>query len=496
MGHAPTTSNQRPTTNNQQQRAFGPFDIPPPRRYRIRTMKPVERAVADILIVEDEEAHAEAIQEGLSRLGHRCVVVNDGAAAIARLASQSLDIVITDLMLGDGPDGLAVLNAAHAGSPGTKVILITAHSSVSTCRAALQQGAFDYIEKPLDLDELRTVVERAAADTAQRRMIRELKQRLDERYGFENIIGNSPSILAVLETVRRVAPTDLPVLLLGESGTGKELLASAIHQNSKRSASRFVAINCAGLSETLLEDELFGHVKGAYTGATADRPGRFEHADGGTLFLDEVGDMPLAMQAKLLRVLENGEVVRVGSNEPLRVNVRIISATNSDLTRKVEAREFREDLYFRVKGATIEIPPLRNRRDDIPLLIEHMVRQANQAHGAGVKGVDAECRRVLMAYPWPGNVRQLHNVIENMIVLATGDKLTVDDLPPEIYRRPDEIASAQLGHLAGISLEEAEKELIRNTLKMVSGNREQAATILGIGERTLYRKISQYGLEV
>ena len=264
------------------------------------------KASAEILIVEDESAHAEAIQEGLSRLGHTCVVAEDGAAGIAQLTSRHFDIIVTDLVLGGPEDGLAVLAAARKKSPDTKVILITAHSSVETCRAALQQGAFDYIEKPLDLDELRTVVSRAAEMTAQRREIRELRERLDERYGFENIIGQSPAMLDILETIRRVAPTDLPVLVLGESGTGKELLANAIHANSRRKDEKFVAINCAGLSETLLEDELFGHVKGAYTGATGDRPGRFEYADGGTMFLDEVGDMPLPMQAKLLRVLENG----------------------------------------------------------------------------------------------------------------------------------------------------------------------------------------------
>ena len=258
---------------------------------------------ADILIVEDESAHAEAMDEGLSRQGHHCTVAGDGATGIARLQAHQYDIIVTDLFLGGPEDGLAVLRDAMQHSPGTKVILITAHSSVDTCRSALQEGAFDYIEKPLDLDELRSVVARAAADTAQRRQIRELKERLDERYGFENIIGQSPEMLRILESVRRLAQSDLPVLVLGESGTGKELIANAIHQNSRRAEQRFVPINCAGLSETLLEDELFGHVKGAYTGATGDREGRFEHADGGTLFLDEVGDMPLAMQAKLLRVL-------------------------------------------------------------------------------------------------------------------------------------------------------------------------------------------------
>ena len=458
-------------------------------------MKTLDNPIADILIVEDEVAHAEAIDEGLSRLGHRCSVVHDGAAGIAALSARHFDIIVTDLFLGGEEDGLAVLAAATTQAADTKVILITARSSVGTCRTALQQGAFDYIEKPLDLDELRTVVARAAEHTVQRRMIRELRERLDEKYGFENIVGQSREILAILDTIRRLAQSDIPVLLLGESGTGKELLAEAIHQNSPRSDGRFVAINCAGLSETLLEDELFGHVKGAYTGATGDRPGRFEHADGGTLFLDEVGDMPLAMQAKLLRVLEGGEVIRVGSNEPIRVNVRIISATNSDLAARVEEKSFREDLYFRIKGATIEIPPLRRRREDIPLLIEHFLRISATAQNAKVKSISADARRALMAYPWPGNLRQLRNVIENMVILSAGDKLAVDDLPPEIYSRPEDAAGAHLGDLAGISLEEAEKQLIRNTLKMVDGNREQAAGILGIGQRTLYRKIKEYGLK-
>jgi len=457
-------------------------------------MDQTENATAEILIVEDEQAHAEAIEEGLTRAGHRCHVVHDGQTAIARLGRQHFDIVVADLRLGDGPDGLAVLQAARENAPGTKVILVTAHSSVQTCRTALQDGAFDYIEKPLDLDELRTVVGQAATQTAQRRTIHELKRRLDEKFGFDNIIGQSREMLEILDKVRRLAGSDIPVLLLGESGTGKELLAEAIHQNSRRAGRRFVAINCAGLSETLLEDELFGHVKGAYTGATSDRPGRFEHADGGTMFLDEVGDMPLPMQAKLLRVLEGGEVFRVGSNEAIQVDVRVISATNTDLARRVEEDQFRDDLYFRIKGATISIPPLRARREDIPLLIDHFIRQANKTHGRNIKGLDGEARRVLMAYPWPGNVRQLRNVIENMVVLAGDDKLTVADLPAELHVPPEQAAGEQLSDLAGISIEQAEKQLIQNTLKMVGDNREQAAKILGIGERTLYRKIKEYNL--
>ncbi len=454
-----------------------------------------KQSAAEILIVEDEEAHAEAMKEGLSRMGHNCSVVYDGASATLRLEAQAFDIVVTDLKLGGEIDGLGVLDAATKLSPATKVILITAHSSVETCRAALQQGAFDYIEKPIDLDELRTVVSRAAEMTAQRRTIIELRSRLDEKYGFGNIIAQSPSMLKILDTIRRISDSDLPVLILGESGTGKELIANAIHQNSNRSEGRFVPINCAGLSETLLEDELFGHVKGAFTGAAADRPGRFEHADGGTMFLDEIGDMPAAMQAKLLRVLENGEVVRVGANESIRVDVRIISATNTDLAGRVEDKIFREDLYFRIKGVTIEIPPLRQRREDIPLLVEHFIRIASESHNTSIKGVEPDVKRVLMAYPWPGNIRQLRNVVENMVVLAGDDKLTVGDLPQELFDPNKGSTAGQLDQLAGITIEQAEKELIRNTLRMVSGNREQAAGILGIGERTLYRKIKEYDLK-
>jgi two-component system response regulator HydG len=284
-------------------------------------------------------------------------------------------------------------------------------------------------------------------------------------------------------------------MLLGESGTGKELLANAIHNNSDRRDQRFVAINCAGFTESLLEDELFGHVKGAYTGSIGDRQGRFEHANGGTVFLDEIGDMPAGMQAKLLRVLESGELVRVGSNEPTTVDVRIISATNHDLAQKVSDKSFREDLYFRIKGATIDIPPLRQRREDIPLLIDMFITQANEKHERKIKSLDKDAARVLLGYNWPGNVRQLRNVIENIVVMAADQKITLDDLPPEIYTPPGLGPNRQLENLAGISIEEAEKELIRNTLAMVSGNREQAAKILGIGERTLYRKIKEYGLK-
>ena len=450
---------------------------------------------ARLLIVEDDPGHAEAMQEGLARQGHDCTIAVDGTQAIATLGKGNFDIVITDLMLGPGPDGLAVQLAAKEHQPSAKVIVVTANPSVETCRTALHEGAFDYLEKPLALEELRAVVHRACEVTHTQRTVKELRQELDEQYGFKDIIAQSPQMLRLLDMVRRIAPSDLPVLLLGKSGTGKDLLASAIHNHSRRAEEPLVAINCAGLNESLLEDELFGHVKGAFTGATSDRPGRFEHASGGTLFLDEIGDMPLAMQAKLLRVLENGEVIRVGANDPVRVNVRIISATNCDLEEKVANKEFREDLYFRIKGVTLDAPPLAQRREDIPLLIEHLIGLANERHGTKVKGIAADAQRVLLAYPWPGNIRQLRNVVENMVVLARGDHLSVEDIPADIFQAGPGQDLGDLSALTGMSLEEAERQLITNTLTMVDGNREQAANILGIGERTLYRKIKEYGLK-
>jgi two-component system response regulator HydG len=312
--------------------------------------------------------------------------------------------------------------------------------------------------------------------------------------GFEGVIGTSPAMRKVIQTARQVAPSDIPVLITGESGTGKELIARAIHNNSRRRKSRLVAMNCAGFSPTILEDELFGHVRGAFTDARTDRPGRFEHANGGTLFLDEIGDMPQDMQAKLLRVLENGEVVRLGSNEPIRVDVRLISATNRILDEMVAEKKFREDLYFRIKGVTINIPPLRERREDIPLLIHYFMQNASERYGKQLEGIEPEAQQVLMSYSWPGNVRQLKNVIENMVVMSQGVKLSPENLPGDIRPAGGDVPLGGLSNLVGISLEQAEKELIRNTLNSVNGNREQAARILRMGERTLYRKINEYDL--
>jgi two-component system response regulator HydG len=320
----------------------------------------------------------------------------------------------------------------------------------------------------------------------------ELRRQLEEKFGFEGIIGNTEKMHRIFDILKQVAPTDVTVLIQGESGTGKELIARAIHQNSRRRHHRFVALNCAALSEGILESELFGHEKGAFTGALYQRKGRFEFAHKGTLFLDEIGDMPLSTQIKLLRVIEEREIYRVGSNVPIPVDVRLIAATNQNLDELVKEGKFREDLYYRLKVVTINLPPLRERLADIPLLISHFIKEFNARHGKNVQSMSPRARDLLFLYPWPGNIRELRNCIESMVVTCKGRELTVDDIPA--YISPDKVPESPIPMLAGISLEKAEKELIKNTLAMVNGNREEAARILGIGERTLYRKLKRYNL--
>ena len=448
---------------------------------------------SQILVVDDEEEHAQVMCEALVRLGHKCDVAFNLADANARMNRKTYDVIVTDLMMDGRKDGLEVLRRARTLQPPPPVLLVTAINDVPTSKQAMHDGAYDYITKPLDLEDFRTQVNRAADRAALQKQNQALQEQLLDTAGFEGIVGANTVMQQVLQTARQVAASDIPVLIMGESGTGKELIARAIHNNSSRRKQRLVALNCAGLSESILEDELFGHVRGAFTGATADREGRFEHADGGTLFMDEIGDMSGAMQAKLLRVLENGEIVRVGSNEPLQVDVRLISATNRRLEEMVAEKQFREDLYFRIKGVTIFLPPLRERREDIPLLIHFFLNQAAEKYQKQIDGIDPDAQQILMSYSWPGNVRQLKNAVDTMVVLAAGPKLNLASLPPDI-RPAAGAATGGMNNLVGISIEQAEKELIRNTLKLMNGNREQAAKSLGIGERTLYRKIKEYGL--
>jgi len=445
-----------------------------------------------ILIVEDDRPQADAMAEALQRVGHTCVVVTDPRRALESLDADDFDIVVTDLVM-QGVDGMEVLGHAKRIDPGAEVLMVTGHGTIETAVQAIRQGASDYITKPLNLGELR---DRVAKALEHRRLVRRTEQlsaQLDERFGFEGIVGHSAAMQRVIQTCQQVAPTDATVLIEGESGTGKELVAKALHTNSRRKGKNFVALNCAALSEGILESELFGHEKGAFTGAVMRRKGRFEHADGGTLFLDEVGDMPASTQIKLLRVLEDGEIVRVGSNEPRKVDVRLLSATNQDLDELVKRGKFREDLYFRLRVVRIALPALRERREDIPLLTEHYIRRIAREHGKNVTGITPEAQRALAAYDWPGNIRELTNTLETMILLAPRETLQVEDIPPEIH--PSGRKEQADGFTPGMSLADAERIVIARTLEMTGGNRQQAARMLGIGERTLYRKIKDYGLK-
>ena len=447
-----------------------------------------------VLVVDDDEAHAEAVAESLGRVGYDCTVASGGVEGLKLMESQHFDVVVTDLMM-DGVGGLEILARSRRELPDAEVVILTGHGSIKTAVTAMQAGAATYLTKPLDINELRAVVDKASQSHRLARSNLDLQRQLNEKFGFEGVIGNSKAMHAVITKMRQLAPTSASALILGESGTGKELVAKALHINSPRKNKPFVALNCAALSENILESELFGHIRGAFTGAERERKGWFEHANGGTLFLDEVGDIPLPTQVKLLRVLESGEIVRVGSNEPLKVNVRLISATNRDLADAIASNSFRHDLYHRLKVVTIKLPALRERKEDIPLLVDHFLKTFSTSHEKAIRGYTPTVRRVLTNFPWPGNVRELRNVIESMVVVDTDGMLDVDDLPDEMAGSISPLADdiARDG-LIGKSMLDIERHFIAETLRASGGNREEAATTLGIGERTLYRKIKEFNL--
>lgn len=480
--------------------------------------KPAEQVVAQVLIVEDEPEHADVMAEALRRPGHICTIVHGIEGAARELRHGSFDVIVTDLRMPEsagkesvnsdgGNAGMRVLELAGELQPDAETIMVTAHGDVPTARDAFKHGAFDFVQKPLDLVVFRSVVNRAADQAVLRSESGEFKD-LVQHDGFEGIVAGSEAMRKILKTVKTVANSKLPVLITGESGTGKELIAQAVHNNSPRSSKRFVTMNCAGQAESLLEDQLFGHRKGAFTGAEKDREGVFEYADHGTVFLDEIGDMPLTMQAKLLRVLESGEVVRLGANEAQHVDVRFVSATNKELSAMTGDGTFRQDLFFRINGAHIHLPPLRERREDIPRIVRHAIAKfaSDLLSGQPTPEISDAALMRLTGYAWPGNVRQLINVVENMVVMAIGDrvdeqgpvKIDVKHIPAEVVSGDSDPVigdtSAQAGSLAGTSLEQLEKQAIRETLKLTGGNREQTAKLLGIGERTLYRKLKEYGL--
>ena len=445
-----------------------------------------------ILIVDDDDNLRETMAEALAPLPVEITTADSGQAALNEIEKRSFAVVVTDLVMKD-KDGFAVLQQAKRRHQAGRVIMLTGHGSREVAVDAMQKGASYYIEKPVDLQELRTKVAKCLEEHRKDLAYEDLRSRVDREYGIEGIIGQDPKVIRVLQIIRQIAPTDASVLILGGSGTGKELVARAIHRNSLRSDKPFVALNCGGLSGGTIESELFGHKKGAFTGALTDREGKFEYADSGTLFLDEVGEMPHSTQIKLLRVLEDREVCRLGTNKPQKLDVRVLAATNADLSKRVEAREFREDLFYRLKVVTVELPSLRERRGDIKLLTEHFLRTLAAQHHKDVDAIDRDALVEMVRYDWPGNVRELKNTVESMIVRATGNILTKHDLPPEIWASPG-AGQDNWTFLSGKTAEEVEENHIRVTLELTGGNRVKAAKAMGISERTLYRKIREYEL--
>jgi len=455
-------------------------------------------ATLRVLIVDDERTHAETVADALESRGHQCTIATSGKQAIQQLdADDELDLVLTDLRLGD-MDGLAIVRKVRRDHPEAEVMVVTGYGEVKSAVEAIKMGASHYLLKPLDLGELRAMVDKSGERVRLARLNRELRQQLDEKFGFEGVIGNSAKMHDVLARLKQFAPRNMTVLILGENGTGKELAAKALHTNSPRRNKSFVAMNCAALNENLLDDELFGHEAGAFTGAERVRKGRFEHAHHGTLFLDEVGDMPLPLQAKLLRVLENSEVVRIGSNEPLKVDVRIIAATNRDLAKSVDEGKFRQDLYYRLRVGTLRMPSLRDRKEDIPLLATHFLKEFSHKHDKKISGMTESVRKAFAVYDWPGNVRELRNTVESMVVQDLDGVLNLDDLPEGDGIRDADMSDANrrgIDSMIGRTLAEIERYYSERTLEMAGGNREAAANTLGIGERTLYRMIQDWKLQ-
>ncbi|HWL08070.1 MAG TPA: sigma-54 dependent transcriptional regulator [Planctomicrobium sp.] len=452
-----------------------------------------------VLIVDDDEPHAQAVAASLAALSCECAIANSGPKGVELIESQNFDVVITDLKMED-VDGLAILRKAKDELPDAEVIVLTAHSSIPSVVTAMQGGAYTYLTKPLDIQELRSAVDKASSRIRLLRRNVALSRGLDEKFGFEGVIGNSPAMHRVIEQLKNLAPTDTTVLILGESGTGKELVARALHQNSPRKNKPFVPLNISALPESILESELWGHEPGAFTGAATRRIGKFEYANGGTLFLDEVGEMPMDTQIKLLRVLEDRKITRLGSNDEKTINVRLVAATNADLKGMMESGEFRSDLYYRLSVVTIYLPPLRDRREDIPLLIDHFLKEFCKRNGRDVEGLSRAARQVLISFDWPGNIRQLRNVIEGMLALDSDGKLDTDDLPTELAtlagHSPDGFpAAAGTDMLIGRPLSDVEKYYIARALELTGGRREETAKMLGMGERTLYRKIKEFDLK-
>jgi DNA-binding NtrC family response regulator len=444
---------------------------------------------ARILVVDDEPNARSALAEILKTEGYAVETAGDGFKALARFSDFDPDIVLTDLKM-PGLDGVELMAKLKEQDAELPVVLMTAFGAVETAVAAMRQGAADYLTKPLNTDELLVILERALERTKLRKEASELRSRLDEKYSFENIVGSSPEMQNVFKSIAQIAPSRATVLLSGESGTGKELVAAAIHHRSPRASGPFVRLHCAALAETLLESELFGHERGAYTGAERKREGRFEQANGGTLFLDEIGEISLATQVKLLRVLQEREFERVGGNQTIRVDVRVIAATNRNLKEMVAAGKFREDLYYRLNVINLTLPSLRQRPSDIPALAMHFLKRYAEENGKNVRAISDAALTLLANQSWPGNVRELENVIERAVVVAEGEAIETSHLPPE-FAASSRRSGAPL--IPGSTMDEIERYAILKTLESVAGSTSRAAEVLGISVRKIQYKLQEYG---
>jgi two-component system response regulator HydG len=449
---------------------------------------------SNVLVVDDDPAHRTMLRTLLTGWGYGIAEADDGSRAIEMVHGQAFDLILMDIRM-IRVSGLEALREIKGFNPAIPIIIMTAYSSVETALEALKNGAYDYLTKPLDFDELRLAMARAMDHTHLKEENRLLRESLGTHFDRRNIIGRSPAMVRLLETVAQVASTEATVLITGQSGTGKEMIAGAIHMNSPRKEGPFVKINCAAVTETLLESELFGHEKGAFTGAHRRKEGRFRQAHGGSLFLDEISEMSLAMQVRLLRVLQEKEVTRVGGEEVIKVDVRMIAATNRDLLPEIEAGRFREDLYYRLNVITLGVPPLKERREDIPLLAQSFLERFSETNHKKIKGFTPQAMDRLLRYEWPGNVRELMNAVERGVVLSRSDYLDEEDLPLIQREEPvEKTARSEDAVPADLPLEEVEKATVLKILASSGGNKSEAARRLGITRKTLHKKLKKYGV--
>ena len=443
-----------------------------------------------ILVVDDELEMRQLLQEVLEEEQYRVVLASDGKEALNRMQSEKFPVVVTDLRM-KGMDGLGLLEHTVHKHPESNLIMMTAFGTVESAVEAMKQGAFDYLTKPIKSDELLVTVEKAMREALLRQEVQQLRQQVSREYAFDQILGKSKPMREIFDLIRRVADSQTNILITGESGTGKELVAKAIHFNSQRKTAPFVPVNCAAIPELLLESELFGHVRGAFTDAKSDKPGLFEEAQGGTLFLDEISEMPMMLQAKLSRAVQEREIRRVGATRSMPINVRLVVATNVNLSEEVKAKRFREDLYYRLNVIEIRLPSLRDRKEDIPLLVHGLLHKSPTAQEKHIEGVAESAMARLIDYPWPGNVRELENILERAATLTQGVKISLEDLPTNFREIKGD------GQLIGdavenlLPLDQLEKAYIRRVLEKLGGNKYQTAQVLGIDRKTLYRKLAE-----